>query len=312
MDKALVIGHGSIGVRHARILADMGLEVSVVSRRLTDAAHFYPDLATAFSGRIFSYVVIANETSAHAATLQALEMLGHKGPVLIEKPLSDSASYPMLARERPYFIGYNLRFTPILAALQRALIGHRVLSAEICCGSWLPDWRPHRDYRKTSSALLVSSGGVLNDLSHEIDYALWLLGPWRRLTAIGGRVSGLEIETDDLQMILLETENCPAVSLSLNYLDRTPRRCAVINTDKTTFSADLETGILRAGSEIILQEIPPVDESYRLQHIAILGGHTDMACSYRHGLLVVETMAAIRQAALESSWLYRNHEGSEE
>ncbi|WP_341894460.1 Gfo/Idh/MocA family oxidoreductase [Ferrovibrio terrae] len=305
MDKALVIGYGSIGARHARILSEIGLEVSVVSRRPADAPRFHPDLPAAFSSRVFDYVVVANETSAHAATLQALEMLGYKGPVLIEKPLADSDSYPMLAKERPYFIGYNLRFTPVLAALQSALTGHRVLSAEICCGSWLPDWRPHRDYQTTSSALLASGGGALNDLSHEIDYALWLLGPWRRLTAIGGRVSSLEIETDDLQMILLETENCPALSLNLNYLDRTPRRCAVINTDKTTFYADLETGTLRSGPEVILQAMPPVDETYRLQHRAILDGTTGMACDYHHGLLVVETMAAVRRAAAESSWLYR-------
>ncbi len=36
--------------------------------------------------------------------------------------------------------------------------------------SWLPDWRPDRDYRESYSARL-DEGGVLRDLVHEIDYA---------------------------------------------------------------------------------------------------------------------------------------------
>ena len=39
--KALVIGYGSIGRRHARLLGDLGVDVAVVSRRNVDAAKTY-------------------------------------------------------------------------------------------------------------------------------------------------------------------------------------------------------------------------------------------------------------------------------
>jgi predicted dehydrogenase len=303
MMRALIIGYGSIGARHARLLAEMGFDVSVVSRRPSNTAGFYPDLATALSGPSFDYAVIANEASLHVGTLSALASHGYTGPVLIEKPLADDNTVATLPEKGPYYVGYNLRFLPVLIALKQALAGHTVLSAEISCGSWLPDWRPNRDYRETSSARLAAGGGVLNDLSHELDYTMWLLGPWRRLTAIGGRVSQLQIDTDDLQMILMETTACPAVSISLNYLDRQPRRRTIINTDCTTFIADLEAGTLQVGADMLRVEAVPIDETYRRQHRAILYGQHYMACSYDHGRLVVDTMAAIRKAATGGLWL---------
>lgn len=306
MTRALVIGYGSIGTRHHRLLANMGLEVSVVSRRPTGASGFHKDMASAFADGAYDYVVIANETSQHAQTLCDLERFGHQGPVLIEKPLADDRRRLTGLKGGPYYVGYNLRFLPVLVALKQALAGHSILSAEICCGSWLPDWRPGRDYRETSSALLSAGGGVLNDLSHELDYAMWLLGPWHRLTAIGGRVSELQIETDDLQMILMETANCPAVSINLNYLDRQPRRYTIINTNRTTFVADLEAGTLLAGNQLVPLESVKIDETYRRQHRAILDGHGETACSYVHGLLVLDAIAAIQKAASESRWLYCN------
>ena len=43
------------------------------------------------------------------------------------------------------------------------------------CQSWLPYWRPERDYRESYSAR-ADEGGVLRDLVHELDYAIWAFG----------------------------------------------------------------------------------------------------------------------------------------
>lgn len=305
MSRALVLGYGSIGARHSRILAGMGMKVAVVSRRNAVDGSF-PSVADALSSGPFDYVVVANETSGHGPALSAIRSLGHSGPVLVEKPLATAAGADLPPGDPTCFVGYNLRFHPVLQALRSALAGQHVISAEISCASWLPDWRPGRDYRTTSSAHAAAGGGVLHDLSHELDYAMWLLGPWLRVTAIGGHLSELRIETDDVRLILAQTENCPALSINLNYLDRIPRRQIVINTTRGTLRADLEAGTLHSDQAQILScEGFSIDDTYRDQHADVLAGRLDSVCDYRQGLLVVEMMAAIERSAAEAAWLHR-------
>ena len=50
MKPALVIGFGSIGQRHARLLREMGLSVHVYSRRSLREEKIYQSLEVALSG----------------------------------------------------------------------------------------------------------------------------------------------------------------------------------------------------------------------------------------------------------------------
>ena len=107
--RALVIGFGSIGNRHARVLSALGFEVLIVSRRvdLCDAIAFSSVQAACRSGP-FDYVVIANETYRHQETLSELAAAGHRGRVLVEKPLfANPAPLPLHHFERA---GYRLQF----------------------------------------------------------------------------------------------------------------------------------------------------------------------------------------------------------
>lgn len=256
------------------------------------------------------YVVVANATSSHGAALQALQAAGFAKPVLVEKPLC-SSSQPTPARPSgALHVGYNLRFHPALQALRNSLHGQRVVSADIHCGSWLPDWRPGRDYAKTSSASRASGGGALHDLSHELDYANWLFGPCRRVAAIGGHLSDLAIETDDVMMILAEMARCPAVTISLNYVERTPRRGAIVNTSGDTFSLDLRAGTLNSARRGPIPVEPFVlDDTYIAQHRAAIDGNTGSLCTYDQGLAVVSMMKAIERAVATATWTrYENVE----
>ncbi|MFX7793064.1 Gfo/Idh/MocA family oxidoreductase, partial [Acinetobacter baumannii] len=59
--------------------------------------------------------------------------------------------------------------------IQEGVIGN-LYNAFIEIGQYLPDWRPTKDYRETVSAKTELGGGVLLELSHELDYAQWILG----------------------------------------------------------------------------------------------------------------------------------------
>ena len=56
MQRALVIGYGSAGARHAESLAALGLDVAVVSRRGLEANRSYSDLAAALESEAPDYV----------------------------------------------------------------------------------------------------------------------------------------------------------------------------------------------------------------------------------------------------------------
>ncbi len=303
--RTLVVGHGSIGRRHARILSELRCDVAVVSRRPVETAPGYQTLAEALSGWAPEYVVIANRTSEHLASISELIEQGFTGRVLIEKPLFDRVHACPRHEFVAAAVAYNLRFHPLLRAL-KALVdsANRVHTANIYAGMYLPNWRPESNYRAGYSASRTQGGGALRDLSHELDYSAWLLGRWRRLTAAGGHTSDLAIETDDAFSLLCETERCPLVAIHVNYLDRVPRREIVINTDRHTLRLDLIHGVLQVDG---LEETRAVarDDTYRAEHQAMLDGDGATLCSVEAAEDVLLTIECAEQAAEARTWITR-------
>ena len=70
-------------------------------------------------------------------------------------------------------VGYNLRYMKSLIKFREILskkkIG-KILSVRSEVGSYLPSWRKDTDYKKSVSAKKKLGGGVLLELSHDIDY----------------------------------------------------------------------------------------------------------------------------------------------
>ena len=173
--KALVIGFGSIGARHARILEELGCQVAVVSRRDVEFLFVYPTLNAALDSESPDIIVVANETSAHVEMLKLAATLGFKGTMLIEKPVfSQMHALPPLPFNSTY-IAYNLRFHPVIQRLKALLSMEKVFSVQAYVGQYLPEWRPSIDYRKSYSANIALGGGALRDISHELVFISWRL-----------------------------------------------------------------------------------------------------------------------------------------
>jgi predicted dehydrogenase len=306
MTRALVVGLGSIGARHAEVLASLGCEVTVVTRRATSGdgggTATYPTIAAGVAATDPEYVVLARETARHAADVAELAATGFRGRLLVEKPLTSAPSTLPLAGFARVAVAYNLRFHPVLEQLRTRLDGAEVVTVTAHAGQHLSTWRPGTDHRRSYSADPAGGGGVLRDLSHELDYLQWLFGPWRRVAASGGRSGALDVASDDAWAILLELGRCPLVSVQLDYLDRIGQRRIVVTTPEHTYVADLVAGELRTDGEV---ERFPVDRqvTYRRQHEAVLGEGDDRACSAEEGARVVELVAAIETAARERRWV---------
>ncbi|MDP3735422.1 MAG: Gfo/Idh/MocA family oxidoreductase [bacterium] len=234
----LFLGLGSIGERHVRNLYALGYRDFVAyrtSERVASAeiecgVRRVRSLEDGFSVRPDA-VFITNPTVFHARdTLAALAEGGH---VFVEKPLAASAEHveeifaAAEAKKRCVYVGYHLRFHPLLRAIKKAVDEREVgdpIAARISVGQFLPDWHPNEDYRSSYAALRELGGGVILTLSHEIDYALWLFGAVRSVYCLGGHKSNLDIDVEDVADILLEFESGCIGALHLDYLARPPRR----------------------------------------------------------------------------------------
>ena len=303
--KALVVGHGSIGQHHARLLSELGCDVAIVSRRPAEAGRVFTELAQALSDWNPAYVVVANRTSEHQVTLEALVLAGYRGRVLCEKPLFERGCALPLHQFAIAGVAYNLRYDPLLGTLKSLLdVATRLTTATIQVGAYLPEWRPGVDYRRSYSAIRAQGGGVLRDLSHELDYALWMFGPWLRLTASGGHLSGLEIDSDDAYTVILETVRCPLVSIHLNYLDRVGRRDIVVNADERTYEVDLVRRTIAIDGQVESM-VGSRDDTYRAEHQAMLAGDRERMCTLDEALETVVTVEAAERAAGAHIWIER-------
>lgn len=299
--RALVIGYGSIGSRHARILGELGCQVAVVTTRNTVAAHRFESIDKAIREYNPEYAVVATETARHMSGIAELNASGFRGTLLVEKPLCHNAPKEAIFYDN-CFVAYNLRFHPVIQRLQEVLISEKIISVHAYVGQYLPTWRADRDYRTTYSADKQAGGGVLRDLSHELDLLNWLLHGWQKLTALGGHFSHLEIDSDDIFSIMMTTKLCPVVTLEMNYLDQLGRRKMIINTENKTIEADLVSGelLINRSREHFQGER---DQSYRNMHQDLIEKRYKTVCTLTEGLEVVKIIAAAEQAAEEGIWV---------
>ena len=295
---ALVVGFGSIGQRHARVLQELGSRVTTVSRR---GGGDYTSLAGAVAGSNPAYAVVATETAAHSSTLQELADAGFDGTVLVEKPLFAKAAP---APDYPFarlVVGYNLRFHPVMTAFAERLRGRKAITVSAYVGQDIRDWRPGRDHRTTASATAAAGGGVLRDLSHELDYLLWLFGPWRRVAALGGASGARQLEVDDHISLLLEMQGSQAVQAHMDYLDRPGLRNIRVNLEDETIEADVSGGRLIVNGNAT--DYPSErDQSYRDMHLAAINGSGPI-CSLPEGLAVMDLIDAGERALASQTWV---------
>jgi predicted dehydrogenase len=297
----VVVGAGSIGSRHQKILKQLDHKVSVVSANSPNAD--FRSLSDALERQSFDYVVIASQTSQHFRDFSTLIHNKFDGRVLIEKPVFEK-SHKLTPNLFTFAaVGYNLRFHPAIIWLKDTLpkLGN-LSSANFYVGQYLPTWRPNTDYRRSSSAQDISGGGVLRDLSHEIDLAQLLFGDWQRLTAIGGKFSNLAITTDDTFSILMSTASCGVVSFQLNYLDQIKQRHITINGDNGTISVDL-VGNSAKFNELEVDFSVNTDDSYTAQHLAVISNDSQNICTLGEALKVVNTIEAIEKSAKKKRWV---------
>ena len=258
--RVLLIGTGSIGRRHLASLRGIDPSISFDVLREPDRTGDLSGLGEVTVSRSMveaigkepSLIVIANPSSLHLRYI--LAAIDNGIPFYIEKPVVVSAEDMDFLNARVAngglpvnMVGCNLRQLPSLQPFRRLVLDGRlgrIVRADFEAGQWLPDWRPMQDYRLSYSVSRAMGGGVLFDLIHEIDAALWLFGNFTRVEALSDHLSCLEIDSDDCACLLLGRTGGPFVTLRLDYVSRRPVRRYTLVGDEATATWDLRAGAL--------------------------------------------------------------------
>ena len=224
--KVLIVGFGSIGKRHARNFSLLGVrDIHVYEPFGTVDESGIQQLHEVPPGRTFDVCLICTPNHLH---LDAFKRFAHCArTVFIEKPVSMSASDHEAFLEVDkmndckVMVGCNYRFEKAMAMMKKIISENQIgkllfFKAEF--GHYLPAWRPSQDYRQNYAVKKETGGGVLLDRIHELDYLKWLFGELKCHSALIGKVSDLEIQTEDLVMVNFTGKNGLAGSMHLDYL----------------------------------------------------------------------------------------------
>jgi len=206
----------------------------------------------------YDIALITNPTSLHYNAIA--EFTRKSKNLFIEKPVFSGSGVDLsllgLKSSGTYYVACPLRYTKVMQYLRAYIQSAKVYSARVICSSYLPEWRPHTDYRNSYSAKRDQGGGVSIDLIHEWDYLYYLFGKPKRILNIRGTYSDLEITSDDLSVYIGEYDHMLA-EVHLDYFGRVPVREIELYGPEDTLRGDLihsKVQFLRKGEFLKFEE----------------------------------------------------------
>lgn len=245
--KICFFGLGSIGKRHLNNIykvtreKNISLEVHAFRSKNKSLGMDKIDKEIFDKGLIeddYDVVFVTNPTYKHYETIKYME--NNTKNMFIEKPIFENTKYNLTDidfGDGVYYIAAPLRFTGVIKKINSILEEKEVYSIRAISSSYLPDWRPNRDYRKIYSAKKEEGGGVSIDLIHEWDYLIELFGFPEKVVNFQGKYSHLEINSEDLSIYIAEYYD-KLLELHLDYFGRVPKREIEIYTEKDIIVGD--------------------------------------------------------------------------
>lgn len=221
---ALIIGFGSAGKRHAKILKS-NKKIKKIYIKTNQKIKSYNKFI--FIKKINKLnpdlIVVANETYKHFSVCKFLEKKFNNKLILCEKPIFDKF-HNFEPKKNKFFVAYNFRFHKCLQYIKKKVNLDNVFFVEAETSSYLPLWRKNIDYSKSYSAFESKGGGVLLDLSHEIDYLRWLFKDLKISKIFQKKISNLDIFSNDIALIFGSINKNTLVKIKLTYFNKLPRR----------------------------------------------------------------------------------------
>lgn len=325
IQRVLIVGAGSIGKRHLRIARELLPTADIRVLRHTKTTQM-PEGANGFFFNIEEAIsfqpeiaVLANPAPFHIEIAKPLAEIGTH--LLIEKPLSvnqngiEELIYIAQRTGSQVLIGYNLRYLHSLQYFKKSILERkcgRILSVHSVVGQALPSWRPESDYKQSVSARSDLGGGVLLELSHELDYLRWIFGDVNWTMAVLRKQSKLEIDVEDSALMIFEFKSIDAeapiiANVSLDFVRHdTTRTCTVVGEygtlrwDGLAGSVDYYS-IEQKQFVQIYKSTQPAAESYVEEwkdFLFCINNKTNVYGSLNDGLAVLNIIESVRESSL--------------
>ena len=289
--KVLIVGLGSAGKRHATILKNKFKinNIYFLTKKRNQSNSIKSNLEIKKINP--DYIIIANSTSEHFKVLKFLEKNFSGKIILVEKPLYEKFRN-LNIRKNKVFVAYQLRFHPVILKLKELSKSQKLFNINVIANSYLPDWRK-TNYRYSYSSKKKQGGGVLLDLSHELDYINWIFPNIKFNFFLNKKISTLDINSDDIAIINGSLNKKLFCQINLNYFSMIPKRLIFLDGKNISFYGDLINNFYRLNINKKIKrkkiKISKFYLTYQL-HKSILEKKYKNLCSYNDGLNLLKIM----------------------
>ena len=214
--KAIIIGGGSIGKRHAQNLNNLNILTRIID---IDEVNNIDNILN----EGFDMGLVCTPNINHIE--HCLKLAEYNLPIFCEKPFYtnikgiDNLLSIIKEKKLITMVGCNLRFTPEIKQIDPT-----TKYINVYFGYDLKKWRPNTDHLKSYSANKSMGGGVLLDVIHELDYLYYKFGPIKDISYTKDRLTNITNDTEDLVVGRINFKNGTIADFTLNYLSEEYQR----------------------------------------------------------------------------------------
>ena len=328
VNKILIIGMGVMGMRYYTLLNKEFPKVKIIVYRSTKKINnkinviknisTYNDIDLAINEKP-DFCILCNPSSYRIKILKKL--IQGRINILIEKPISNSTKniheIQKLAKNKKVkiLVGYNLRYLDSLIYLRNFVKSKKIgefLGARCEVGQNIRYWRSKKDYKNSVSTSKKLGGGVLLELSHEIDYVNWIFGPIKWVQAKLVKNEFLNLNVEDTAHLLFgvdHNKNEKLISINMDFVreDKT-RTCYVIGRKNSVFWDGNKNIVSKFNKkenkwDVIYKGKLDIPSTYLYQinqMIKLLNGKSEPKIKFSEGIQVIEIIEAARRSDLKN------------
>tara|TARA_B100001996_G_scaffold381414_1_gene370801 strand:- start:508 stop:1521 length:1014 start_codon:yes stop_codon:yes gene_type:complete len=253
----VIIGTGNIALRHLKNLKILmpNSKIVVIKRSKSKIHQEFKKLCQIITNDIDVIFPKSNNSSAFicSATTNHVSdalILGKKQfNLFIEKPLSvNTKGIKNLInikndKKIKIMIGYNLRFLESVKKL-KSILSKKSLGdlkhVYMYVGSNYKLWRKNISYKKSVSSQKKLGGGVINELSHEIDMMTHLFGLPNKLSSASYQSNEKEVDVEDTATsIFIYDKDRVSITIHQNMTAQKISRYSIYEFEKCTIKLDI-------------------------------------------------------------------------
>jgi len=225
VEKVLIVGHGSTGIRHAtNIVTDLdpSLRIAFLRKKKKSEfrfAQYFSELPEAKAWNP-DVTIICSPSDTHAEYISEFS----DSHIFVEKPavtrVEDLQVLKNLRDDRVFQIGFNLRYHDIYQKIDSSDVDEVTWTHS----DFLPNWHPWEDYRNTYAA----HDGVALTLCHGLDLIYQLFGSFKVVSRKKQYI--LDIPADSSFFAELDCSGIPVKYSSI--MDSEDKECTLKITHK--------------------------------------------------------------------------------